>query len=50
MNFLSRISKNPEISNFIKIHLVGAELFHADVQTDRYGEASSRFSSFYELP
>jgi hypothetical protein len=25
--------KNPQISNFIKISLVGAELFHADGQT-----------------
>ena len=34
--FLDRFSKNPQISNFTKIHLVGAELFHADGRTDRH--------------
>jgi hypothetical protein len=29
-NFFHRLLKNPEISNFMKIHLVGAKLFHAD--------------------
>jgi len=29
-----RFSKNTQISNFMKIRLVGAELFHADRQTD----------------
>jgi len=38
--FLNRFSKSTEISNFMKIHPVG------DV-TDRYCEASSRFSHFY---
>jgi hypothetical protein len=28
-------SKNPKISNFMKIRPVGAELFHADGQLDR---------------
>jgi hypothetical protein len=32
-NFLERFSKNTQISNFMKIRLVGAELFHADGQT-----------------
>jgi hypothetical protein len=32
----------------MKIHLVGAELFHADGRTDRHDEASSRFSQFCE--
>ena len=32
----------------MKIHPVGAELFHADGQTDRHDEASSRFSQFCE--
>ena len=31
---LDRFSKNPQMSNFIKIRLVEAELFHADGQTD----------------
>jgi len=33
-------------SNFMKFRPVGAELFHADWQTDRHEEASSRFSQF----
>ena len=33
----------------MKIHPVGAELFHADGQTDRHDEANSRFSEFFEL-
>ena len=34
LEFLVRFSKNIQISNFMKIRLVGAELFHADGQTD----------------
>jgi len=34
MNFLYRFSKNLQISNFMKIRPVGAELFHADGRTD----------------
>jgi hypothetical protein len=32
-NFLDRFPKNTEISNFMKIRLVGGDLFHADGQT-----------------
>jgi len=44
-NCLDRFSKNPQISNVLKICPAGAELFHADRQ---YDEANSRFSQFYE--
>jgi len=47
-NFNDRLSKNPQISNLVKIHLVGAELFHADGRTDRHDEANSRCSQFCE--
>ena len=45
---LDRFSKKAQISNFVKIRPVGAELFHADGQTDRYYEVASRFSQFCE--
>ena len=32
INFLGRFSKNTQISNFMKIGSVGAELFYADGQ------------------
>ena len=38
MNFLNRLSKNTQISNFVKIRSVGAELFLADRQTARERE------------
>jgi len=41
---LERSSLNLQISNFVKIHLVEAESFHADGQTNRHDEANSRFS------
>ena len=34
IEFIDRFSKKAQISRFIKIHAVGAELFHADGQTD----------------
>jgi hypothetical protein len=36
------------MSNFMKIRTVGAELFHADGQTDRHDETNSLFSQFSE--
>jgi hypothetical protein len=32
--FSTGFQKNTQISNFMKIHLVGAELFHMDARTD----------------
>jgi hypothetical protein len=37
-----------QISSFIKIHPVTAELFLADRQTDMHDEANTPFSQFYE--
>jgi len=34
LKFLDRISKDPQISNVMKIRPVGAELFHVDGRTD----------------
>jgi hypothetical protein len=36
------------MSNFMKIHPVGAKFFHADGQMERDSEADSRFSQFCE--
>jgi len=46
--FSVHILKNNQIPNFMKIRPVGAELLHADGQTDRHEEADSRFSQFCE--
>jgi hypothetical protein len=48
VNFLDRFLKNNKIRRFIKIRSVEVELFHADRQTDRQGEADSRSSQFCE--
>ena len=44
LNFFWKISKNTQITDFIKILLVEAELFHADNETDRHDEVNSHFS------
>ena len=39
-----RKKKKTQILDFIKIHPVGDDLFHADGRTDGQDEANSRFS------
>jgi len=36
LEFSQQILKNTQISNFMKIHQVGAALLHGDRQTDRH--------------
>jgi hypothetical protein len=52
LEFSRHILKNPQISNFMKIRPVGAELYHADGwrdgRTDRHDEASSHPSQICE--
>jgi hypothetical protein len=43
LNTVARFSINSQISNFMEIRPVGAELFHADRRKDRHGETSSYF-------
>jgi len=47
MKIFWTVFRNIQISNFMKICPVGAELFYADGRTDRH-EATSRFSQFCE--
>jgi len=44
--FFDRFSKNTQISNLIKLSLVGAWLFHVDGQT--FDESNSCFLQFCE--
>ena len=50
--FSSDLRNIIEISNFMKIHPVWAEMFHGggrtERETDRHGKANSRFSQFCE--
>ena len=46
--FPTDFSKNIQISVFVKILPVEAELFRADGQKDRHDKPNSRFSQFYE--
>ena len=48
IEFSRQFCKNLQISNFMKIRPVGAELFHAERQSDGQDEANSRFSQFCE--
>jgi hypothetical protein len=48
LGFADRFSKNPQISNFIKICPLEAELFYVEGRTDRHDEANGHFSLFCE--
>jgi hypothetical protein len=50
VNFIGRFSKDPQISNVIKIRPVEAELFHAEGQTDRDDELIVAFLNFAKAP
>jgi hypothetical protein len=47
LEFRDSFSRKDQISSFIKIRPVGAELFHADGQKE-HDEAKSRLSQFCE--
>ena len=42
--FSRQIFEKKDISNFMKIRPVGAEMFHADRRTERHDDANSSFS------
>ena len=44
LKFSRQISEKYSISDLMKIHPVGTELYHADGRTDKQDEADSRFS------
>jgi len=50
VNFTDGLSKNSQISSFIEVRPVGAELFHAEEQSIRYDETNITFSLFCERP
>jgi hypothetical protein len=48
--FCTDSRKNPQITNFMKIRPVGAELFHADGRTDRETDIIVAFRNFVKAP
>jgi hypothetical protein len=46
LRFYDRISKNPQISNLMKILPVEAELFHADGRTDTQADMTKLIVAF----
>jgi hypothetical protein len=49
LNFLDGFLKNAQMSNFIKIDPVEAELFHVDGWTDRHDKARSHFFVIWQM-
>jgi hypothetical protein len=50
LEFSRQIRKNPQISNFINILSVGAEMFHADGRTDRHTKLMVACRNFANAP
>jgi len=48
IEFCKRFFKNPQISNFMKIPPMGAELFHVNEMIGRHDGANSRFLQLCE--
>jgi hypothetical protein len=46
---LSSVADLAQISNFMKIRLVGSELFHGDGRTDRQAEVTNLVVAFYNF-
>jgi hypothetical protein len=49
LNFLYRFSKNNQISKFLNICLVGAELFHEDRRTDGQPDMTKLVVAFHNF-
>ena len=48
-NFVDRFSKHPQISIFMKIHPVGAELFHVDRRKNKRIDMAKLIVSLHNL-
>jgi len=48
IEFCKYVLENSQLSIFVKIRPVGAELFHAGEPTERHYGAKRRFSQFFE--
>jgi len=50
LNIFNRFSKDTQISNVLKIRLVGAKLLHTGRRTDRHDEANSGLRNLANEP